>query len=93
MELLFRILASALLCIAPTVLFLGFWDGLKRMQKGQLVEGVAGQHGVSVDHLLSVMQPHPKFVFGSADQRALIRITADDTSDDGHTLWDKHKQE
>ena len=85
MELLFRILAGAFLCVAPTVLFLGFWEGLKRMQNGQFVKGVAGQHGVSVDHLLSVMQPHPKYVFGSADQRALTRMTTDDASDDEHT--------
>lgn len=85
MDLLFRILTGAFLCIAPTMLFLGLWRCLMRMQNGEFVNRVADQQGVRVDYLLSVMQPHPKYVFGSADQRALTRMAADDASDDEPT--------
>ncbi|PSQ65473.1 MAG: hypothetical protein BRD24_06865, partial [Halobacteriales archaeon SW_9_67_24] len=52
MNLLFRVLVGVFVCIAPTMLFLGLWHGLQRMQDGELVERVASHHGATVEELV-----------------------------------------
>jgi hypothetical protein len=52
MNLIVRVLVGAFVCVAPSLLFLGLWHGLKRMQDGEFVGRVAGHHGASVEDLL-----------------------------------------
>lgn len=52
MNLFFRVLVGAFVCVAPSLLFLGLWHGLRRMQDGEFVERVAGHHGTTVEDLL-----------------------------------------
>lgn len=72
MNLLFRVLVGAFVCVAPSLLFLGLWHGLQRMQDGELVERVADHHGASVEDLLpttrSTHEPD------SAERRRLRRM-------------------
>lgn len=77
MSVLFRVLVGAFVCIAPSVLFLGLWHGLKRMQDGELVERVAGRHGVSVEDLLPGTRSRRTGELDSAERRTLQRMAPD----------------
>lgn len=85
MNLLFRVLVGAFVCVAPSVLFLGLWRGLKRMQDGELVERVADHHGVSVEDLLPGSRSRRTHELDSAERRALRRMTADGTAGEGQS--------
>lgn len=78
MEVLFRVLVGAAICVAPTVLFVGFWRGLQRMQNGEFVERVADHHGATVDDLLPGAHSEGSRV---AERRALRGTFADGVSD------------
>lgn len=60
MNLLFRVLVGAFVCVAPSMLFLGLWHGLQRMQDGEFVERVAGYHGATVEDLLPTTRSTPE---------------------------------
>lgn len=69
MNLLFRVLVGATICVAPTVLFIGLWHGLKRMQNGEFVERVADHHGATVEDLLPGTQPYGAPDLDTAERR------------------------
>jgi hypothetical protein len=52
MNLLLRVLVGAFVCVAPSLLFLGLWHGLQRMQNGEFVERIADNHETTVEDLL-----------------------------------------
>ena len=72
MNLLFRVLVGAFVCIAPSLLFLGLWHGLQRMQDGEFVERVAGHHGTTVDDLLPATRRSHEL--DSTERRRLRRM-------------------
>ncbi|NUE03095.1 hypothetical protein HUB97_11420 [Halorubraceae archaeon YAN] len=41
-EMVFRLLAAAVLIVAPTLLFLGFWHGMQYLRNEQLIEQLYG---------------------------------------------------
>ena len=87
MNVLFRVLVGAFVCVMPTVLFLGLWYGLQRMQNGEFVERVAGHHGASVEDLLPGTQPHRTHELDSAERRALQRMAADGAAGDAEETF------
>ncbi|WP_435076494.1 hypothetical protein [Halococcus sp. AFM35] len=73
MNLVFRVLVGAFVCVAPSLLFLGLWHGLQRMQDGEFVERVAGHHGATVEDLLpTTRSTHER---DSTERRRLRRMT------------------
>jgi hypothetical protein len=52
MDLLFRVLVGAFVCVAPSLLVLGLWHGLQRMQNGEFVERIADNHEMTLEDLL-----------------------------------------
>ena len=52
MNVAFRVLFAAVLCITPSVLFLGLWHGLQRMRDDELLARIADQRGVTVADLV-----------------------------------------
>jgi hypothetical protein len=86
MNLAVRVLVAAFLCVAPSLLFLGLWHGLQRMQDGELVERVAGNHGAAVEDLLPTT--HSGYEPDSAERRRLRRAAIEGGStvqfDDAH---------
>lgn len=85
MELLFRVLVAAFVCIAPTVLFLGLWRGLHWMQDDELTERIANQESVTVDDLLPGTRPHKIHELDSAERRTLQRMAMDGASSEAHS--------
>ena len=83
MNLLFRVLVGAFVCVAPSLLFLGLWHGLKRMQDGEFVERVAGNQGVSVEDLLPGTRSRRTHELDSAERRALERMAPDGAAGEG----------
>lgn len=80
MNLLFRVLVGVFVCIAPTMLFLGLWHGLQRMQDGELVERVASHHGATVEELVPGTRSSGEHDLDSRERRALERSLAEGTS-------------
>lgn len=80
MNLLFRVLVGMFVCVAPTALFLGLWQGLQRMQDGELVERVASHQGATVEDLVLGTQSSGTGDLDSRERRALGRSAADGTS-------------
>ena len=75
MNLLFRVLVGAFVCVAPSLLFLGLWHGLQRMQDGEFVERVAGHHGTTVEDLLPTTRRSHEL--DSAERRRLQRMAVE----------------
>ena len=75
MNLLFRVLVGAFVCVAPSLLFLGLWHGLQRMQDGEFVERVAGHHGTTVEDLLPTTRRSHEL--DSAERRRLRRMAVE----------------
>ncbi|MGQ5514854.1 hypothetical protein [Halococcus saccharolyticus] len=80
MDLLFRVLVGVFVCVAPTVLFLGLWNGLQRMQDGELVERVARHQGATVEDLVPGTRSGRTHDLDSRERRILERAVADGTS-------------
>lgn len=79
MDVLFRVLVAAFVCVAPTVLFLGLWRGLHRMQDDKLVERIADAEGVTIDDLLPGTRPRTHEL-DSTERRTLQRMAMDGAS-------------
>jgi hypothetical protein len=79
---LFRVLVAAFVCIAPTVLFLGFWHGLKRMRDDELIDRIADQPSVTADDLSLGAGPHRGHELDSTERRALQRMAVEGPDDE-----------
>lgn len=75
MDLLLRVLVGAFVCVAPSLLFLGLWHGLQRMQDGEFVEQVAGNHGTTVEDLLPTTSSEHDL--DSTERRRLRRMAVE----------------
>jgi hypothetical protein len=80
MDVLFRVLVAAFVCVAPTVLFLGLWRGLKRMQNDELVERIADRQGITVEDLLPGAGPRGGSELDADERRTRRRMLADGTA-------------
>ena len=85
MKVAYRVLVGAFLCIAPSLLFLGFWHGLQRMQEGELVARVADRQGAAVEDLVPGANPYRSGEPDLADRRALERFAAEDAPNEAGT--------
>jgi type II secretory pathway component PulL len=92
MNLIARVLVSAFVCVAPSLLFLGLWHGLQRMQDGEFITRVAGQHGATVEDLLPTTRRTHNL--DSTEQRRLQRMAPEGGStpqfDDTHAPDEGH---
>ena len=75
MNLFFRVLVGAFVCVAPSLLFLGLWHGLRRLPDGEFVERVAGHHGTAVEDLLPTTRRSHEL--DSAERRRLQRMAVE----------------
>lgn len=93
MSFIARVLVGAFVCVAPSLLFLGLWHGLQRMQDGAFIARVAGQHGAAVEDLLPTTRRTHNL--DSAEQRRLRRMAAEGDStpqrDDTHAPDEGHR--
>ncbi|GAA0454822.1 hypothetical protein GCM10008985_08260 [Halococcus dombrowskii] len=85
MNLLLRVLVGAFVCVAPSLLFLGLWHGLQRMQDGEFIEQIAGHHGTTVEDLLPTTSSTREL--DSTERRRLRRMAVEGNTpgfDDAH---------
>jgi hypothetical protein len=86
MNLLFRVLVGAFVCVAPSLLFLGLWHGLQRMQDGEFVERVTDHHGATVEDLLPTTRSTHDLDSADRDRLGRMAVESGSTSqfDDAH---------
>jgi hypothetical protein len=82
MDVLFRVLVAAFVCVAPTVLFLGLWRGLMRLQNGELVERIADRQGIAAEELVPGARPRGGSELDGNERRARRQMLADGAAPD-----------